>query len=450
MGQTALALVRLLESLGARPFVTESSESTALDAAQQELARMGVPFEIGGHTSGMLEGAAMLVPSPGVSPRILFVADAVAKGIPICSELEFASRYCGSKMIAVTGTNGKTTTTELLKAMIEACGHSVLLAGNNSLPLSDAVLAETPPEYMVVEASSYQLDLTRTFRPWIGVVLNVTPDHMARHGSMEAYSAAKAKVFANLGADGIGVVNEDDPLTLAMVGSPAWERVSFSACGAVSHGAWLDGETIVFDRERVAETADIPLKGGHNVENVLASIASMAAGGFDLERAREGLRGFHGVEHRIEYVAEAMGVKFYNDSKSTNLDSLRVALKSFDEPVVLIAGGEGKGSDYGKLTPLVSEHVAHLVTLGEDAPLLEAAYGDRVPTTRAADMEDALRIAAKACAAGRSILLSPGCASFDMYRNFEERGEDFKKIVRGLVEEIKMECAARPSGIEGT
>jgi UDP-N-acetylmuramoylalanine--D-glutamate ligase len=447
MGQTAMALVRLLTRLCARPFVTESLDSPALDTAQQELARLGVPFEIGGHTSEALNGAEMIIPSPGVSPHIPFIADAAAKGIPVLGEMEFASRYCRSKIIAVTGTNGKTTTTELIKTMVEACGRTVLLAGNNSVPLSDAVLADPPPEYMVVEASSYQLELASTFRPWIGVVLNVTPDHMERHGSMEAYAAAKATLFANFRKDGIGIVNEDDPVTSAMGADAAWQRYSFSICGKVAHGAWLEGEWLIFNDEGMAQMPDIRLKGAHNVENVLAAIAAMKAGGFDSKRILEGLRGFRGVEHRLEFVVEVGGVAYYNDSKSTNLDSLRVALRSFDEPVVLIAGGRGKGGDYAELSSLVSEHVAHLVILGEDAPLLEAAYGESVDTARAADMEDAVRIASRACPRGGVVLLSPGCASFDMYSNFEERGEDFKGIVRRVAEESGVD-AADPIGVE--
>ncbi len=433
MGRSAVGAAKLLQARGARPFVSDSNHGPFLDAHRAALDALGVAYECGGHTMSRFEEADLVVLSPGVPPAIAPVAQARARAVPVLGELELAWRFCQSCVIAVTGTNGKTTTTELLYAMVAACGRSVALAGNNDTPLSLAVLETPPPEFIVLEVSSYQLESVEMFHPWIAAVLNLTPDHLGRHGTMDEYAAMKARIFARQTSGDIAVVNRDDPWTTAMPVPPGVRRMGFSLTERITDGCWTDGANICHGDERVAALADNPLPGRHNLANVLAALTMMRAGGFDWKGVLTGLRQFRGVEHRIEHVLTRDGVDYYNDSKSTNVDSLRVALESFDRPVVLIAGGRGKGADYRVLRPLIMRKVKHMVTLGEDAPLLEAAFSDLVPALRAESMAEAVARARAAASPGDVVLLSPACASFDMYANFEERGRDFKQCVRTLL-----------------
>lgn len=427
MGRTALAVVRLLLREGACPVVTEAKSGDAFAPACAALESLGVPYELGGHREATFDGAVLIVPGPGVPPRKIPVpASCQAEMI---SEMEFASSYCRSRIIAVTGTNGKTTTTELLKTLVAGCGHSVALAGNNDLPLSAMVTTEPAPEYLVLEVSSYQLELARTFHPWAAAVLNITPDHLARHGTIEGYAAVKAQIYANQDAGDLAVINDDDPLVRVMADSTSAHVRRFSLDHRLDDGLWLDGEAIRLGEAQVAGVADTRLPGRHNLQNVLCALSIMRAGGFDWEKTIAALRTFGGVEHRIEFVTQISGVDFYNDSKATNVDSLKVALESFSAPIVLIAGGEGKGTDYRVLRDLVRQHVRHLVLIGEDTPKIEAAYGDLVACEHAADMSDAVQRAAAVAQPGDAVLLSPACASFDMYTSFEHRGRVFKDVV---------------------
>ena len=432
MGRSTTAAARLLLREGARPFITESSDAPRLDPWRAQCLEMGVSFELGGHTMDAFEGAEMVVTSPGVPLASDLLAPMRVRGIPIIGELELASRFCRSRIIALTGTNGKTTATELLRAMIAACGRTVDLAGNNDRPLSLVALLEDQPEFVVVEASSYQLETAGTFHPWIAAALNVTPDHLKRHGTMEGYSVAKTRIFRCQGPGDIAVVNAGDPFTRAMKMPAGVDRIEFSLSRETPCEAWMAGDGYYLRGERLAETGDNPLPGRHNAENVLCALAMLAAGGFDRGGMVAGLRAFKGVEHRIEHVLAENGVDWYNDSKSTNVDSLRVALESFNRPLVLIAGGQAKDSDYRVIRDLFAVHVKHMVAIGDDAPRFAEAYGDLAPWSRADSMDDAVARARRAAAPGDVVLLSPGCASFDWYGNFEERGRDFKRAVRTL------------------
>ncbi|MBM3290654.1 MAG: UDP-N-acetylmuramoyl-L-alanine--D-glutamate ligase [Candidatus Hydrogenedentes bacterium] len=434
MGRTAVSLVKLLLREGAEPFVTEANTGPAIDTLAKELDVLGVSYETGGHSDDAFRHAAIVVPSPGVPPSLGPIQRARAAGADVISELEFASMHCRSRTLAVTGTNGKTTATELLRCLVAACGHDVILAGNNNTPFSAAVMADPAPPYVVLEISSYQLELIRTFRPWIATVLNLTPDHLARHGSMDAYAAAKARIFENQVQGDSAVINLDDAYTRAMRAAPGATAWKYSLDQKVERGLWLRGDAIYLGDLHVADASDTPLPGRHNMQNVLAALTMMYAGGFDWDDTIAGLRTFRGVEHRIEHVMTCNGVDFVNDSKSTNIDSLRVALESFSKPITLIAGGRGKGADYRVLRELVQRHVQHMVLIGEDTPLLEAAFGDLVTHARALTMEEAVALAAKATRAGGAVLLSPACASFDMFDNFEHRGRVFKECVRKYAE----------------
>lgn len=429
MGRTAMALVRLLLREGAEPIVTERDDGPRLDPYRSELEALGVPYECGGHKPAAFDGAAWIIPSPGVSPDIEPIARSRAVGAKVVGEMEFAFAYCRSPILAVTGTNGKTTTTELVKTLLASCGRRVLLAGNTDTPFSAAVLADPAPEFIVLEVSSYQLETARRFRPWIAAVLNISPDHLARHRTVEQYVAVKARLFANQRAGDVAVVNYDDPRVQAMTPAPAAALWPFSLEARLDSGLWVNGSHICLRDEPVASVSDTTLPGRHNLQNVLAALTIMRAGGFNWEDTIAGLRSFKGVEHRIEHVAQVRGVEFFNDSKSTNIESLKVALESFDAPVVLVVGGRGKGADYRVLRDLVKQRMKHIVTLGEDAALLEAAFGDLVAAERAKDMDEAVERAAAAATPSDVVLLSPACASFDMYENFEHRGRAFKESV---------------------
>lgn len=429
MGETSLALVKLLLREGASPFVTEAGSTPKSVARRAALEALGVPCETGGHTEEAFRDAALIVPSPGVSPNIEPIRRAAAGGAEVAGEMEVAFPFRRSRILAVTGTNGKTTTTELLRALVAACGHTVALAGNNAFPFSAAVQLDPAPEFIVLEVSSYQLETARAFRPWIGAVLNVTPDHLARHGDLNTYASVKARMFARQEEGDFAVINCDDPLVREMAAGPGATVCPFSLETRIEDGLWLDGEEIRHGDETVARVSDTLLPGRHNLQNVLCALAMVRAGGFDWARVIAGLRTFGGVEHRIEHVGSMNGVEYYNDSKSTNIDSLKVALESFERPIVLIAGGQGKGSDYRVLRDLIRQHVRVLVTVGEDAEKLEAAFGDLVDTLRAADMDDAVERASRTAVAGEIVLLSPACASFDMFDSFEHRGRVFKECV---------------------
>ena len=434
LGETAMALVRLLLCKGARPFVTDCNDSDKMLPFISGLETLNVEYEIGSHTDAAINNADLIIPSPGVSPNIPLIANATRDGIPVMGEMEFAHYFCNSKILAVTGTNGKTTTTELLKTLIEKCGHSVMLAGNNDFPFSLAVIVDPAPEYIALEVSSYQLETVRHFKPWIAAVLNVTPDHLARHKTMEEYAAIKNKIFSAQQDGDIAIVNADDQWVSNMEVPDLANMFLFSLNEQVEDGLWLDGDIIKSGDNSLASLSDIKIPGRHNIQNVLAALTMMHAGNFDCEKALEGLREFKGVEHRIELVAIHNDVSFYNDSKATNIDSLKVALESFEKPIVLLAGGEGKGSDYRVLRDLVKKHVKKIILFGEDALLLEQAFGDIVPTEHATDMDAVVVRGIEAAEPGDIVLLSPACASFDMFDNFEQRGTVFKECVRKFLD----------------
>jgi UDP-N-acetylmuramoylalanine--D-glutamate ligase len=439
LGRSGIGAARLLLAKGARVFLSDAAESDTLKAHAARLRAEGAEVELGTHTEARFTRADLVVTSPGVPTGLPVLEAARRAGVSVVGDFELAARFCTVRTLAVTGTNGKTTTTELLHAMVAAGGTRTLLAGNNATPFSEAVLADPPADIIVLEVSSYQLEACETFRPWAGAVLNLTPDHLGRHGSMEAYAAAKARLFMNQGAGDIAVLNADDPIVAAMHVPPGPRLYHFSMCREVPEGLWLDREVIRCGRAAIAHVRDCPLPGRHNLANALAALTLIEACGLPWDAALQALRRFRGVEHRIEWVARHEGVDYYNDSKSTNVDSLQVALESFSRPIVLIAGGRGKGAPYAPLAPLIQARVKRLITIGEDAPLLEAAFGGITRTERAADMEDAVLRARGSAAPGDVVLLSPACASFDMYRNFEERGRDFKRCVTQAL-------AAEPSG----
>lgn len=442
MGRTALGLVKLLLREGALPIVTDAENRASLAPFKEELEALGVPYECGNHSAVAFDHAQIVMPSPGVPPGIEPIRRAVANGARLLSELDFAFSRCTRPVLAVTGTNGKTTTTELLAALLRACGHTVALAGNNARPFSVAVLDDPQPDYYVLEISSYQLETSTSFHPWIGAILNVTPDHLARHATIDQYAATKATLFARQTGDEFAVVNADEPICAKLATGSAAKRLAFSLSARVPEGLWLDGDIVREGRKELARAGDVPLPGRHNLANALAALTMARAGRFDWAGCLTGLRAFRAVEHRIEPVLTFEGVDYVNDSKSTNIDSLRVALESFDRPIILIAGGRGKGSEYRVLRKLVSARVKAMITIGEDAPKFEASFGDLVPAVRAASLDEAVARAHDHAVAGEVVLLSPGCASFDWFNNFEERGRAFKGAVERFASRARLAAGA--------
>jgi len=429
LGRSGAAAARLLRHLGAVPLVTDGGSSDAMESTAETLRAEGIETETGGHSERATSEVDLIVLSPGVPPGIAPIKAARERGVPVISELELAWPYAKAPIHAVTGTNGKTTTTELLAHMLRAAGIDTCLSGNNDLPLSEAVLRPAPQAF-VVEVSSYQLESVETFAPRSAAMLNLTPDHFGRHYDMKEYARVKARIFENMGPGATAVVNADDTWSTAMAVPAGVSRVLFG----LEHAAdWsLADGIITCGGVSLMEAAELQIPGRHNLYNTLAALALAEAAGVSPRDAAAYACGFQGVEHRIEFVAEIGGARYYNDSKSTNIDSLRVALESFAAPIVLIAGGRGKGSPYEALLPVVEKQVKAAVLIGEDAPALEAAWGKRLRTVRADSMAAAVAEAAALSAAGDIVLLSPGCASFDWYSNFEERGRDFKACVQSL------------------
>ncbi|MFP6582140.1 MAG: UDP-N-acetylmuramoyl-L-alanine--D-glutamate ligase [Candidatus Hydrogenedentota bacterium] len=430
MGRTSLALSRLVLHHGGNPFISERRRREECSDFCRELDALGIAYECGGHSDVALSDAALLIPSPGVPYEHYLCTIARDKNIPVFSELELASRFVSSTVIAVTGTNGKTTTTELIAHLLPSIGKSVALAGNNDMPCSEVALLESQPKYLVLEVSSYQLEGTQTFRPDIAVVLNLSNDHLGRHKTMENYAAVKARLLQYQTAEDVAILNADDSVVLAMAENVSASILTFGASSECAVA--IVDDTLRVNGVEMAHRSDSPLPGRHNSENILAAVAVLSVVGVEKDALQRGLGSFRGVEHRIEAVRELDGIAFYNDSKATNLDSLRVALESFDRPIVLIVGGEGKGSDYASLGALIHSRVSCVVAIGTDAPLIDEAWSPTVPVFRARSMNDAVVCAHEQANTGDTVLLSPACASFDMYANFEERGKDFKRCVTAL------------------
>lgn len=438
LAKSGVAAARLLRRLGARVLASDSSPLEALTAEARALDREGCALWAGGHPDAAFVGADLVVVSPGVPLELPALAAVRARGVPIIGELELAWRVMEADVIAITGTNGKTTTTALTGELLRTQVRPVLVGGNIGTPLAEHALEFPGDGLVVAETSSFQLDTTDRFRPRVGAILNITPDHLDRHGTFERYVDAKARIFANQTPTDCAVLNADDPVT-AGLGSRARGRVIwFSRLTTPTHGVFIYDGWIVArlngSTERICPVGEITLRGQHNVENVLAATACALWTGMAPSAIRRGIAAFRGVAHRIERVHDDRGVVYYNDSKGTNVASTVKALESFAEPVVLIAGGKGKGQDFGPLAEAARGRVRRAVLIGQDRDKIRAALEPAaIPVEDAESMDDAVRRAREAARVGDVVLLSPACASFDMFRNFEHRGDVFKAVVRALV-----------------
>lgn len=434
--RSGLAVARLLAGAGARVFVSESSSRPAAEA---ELKELKIPCEFGGHTARLLD-TDVLVLSPGVPSSAPPVRDALAHGITVVSELEAASWFSPGPIIAITGTNGKTTTTTLAGRMFEDARRPAVVGGNIGTAFSDIVTAMTPDHTAVLEVSSFQLDHVDSFHPKVSVLLNITPDHLDRYDhSMDLYIRSKCRVFARQGAGDMLIYNADDEITRAAVKQYAPTGVTllpFSAHATLSSGAWVaDGvmtTAIHGTQTAVIPVQEISIRGTHNLYNAMAATLAAQAAGLNVGSLRATMKNFKGVEHRLEHVRVLDGVAYVNDSKATNVDSVWYALQSYEAPLVVLIGGRDKGNDYSRLNELVKKHCRAVIAIGESAEKVVAAFSSLVPVERAATMPDAVQKARARALKGDVVLLSPACASFDWFDNYEHRGKVFKEIVHAL------------------
>jgi UDP-N-acetylmuramoylalanine--D-glutamate ligase len=435
LARTGIATAVFCAARGARVTATDTRSEKEVGESVSKLRDAGVSLELGGHREQTFLEQDLIIPSPGVPADEQHLQAARSKGVTIWSEVELAYRFLKGRMIGITGSNGKTTTTSLVDHIMKTAEMKTVLAGNIGTPLIGCVEKTNGETWTVVELSSFQLELIDTFRPDIGVFLNLTPDHLDRHRTMEAYGAAKARLFENQTKADAAVLNADDPPTMRY--APAVPRVyCFSRKQSVAKGAFVNGNELVFRGHAVGESIlkldDIPLAGTHNVENVLAAVAATRSAGVTPEAIARGVRSFAGVEHRLEFVAEIGGVRYYNDSKATNVDATLKAIDAFPGRILLILGGKDKGSDYTVLQKPLREKAILALLIGAAAEKIENQITGSVALERAETLKHAVELASHAAQPGDVVLLAPACASFDQFQNYEHRGRMFKDLVRQL------------------
>jgi UDP-N-acetylmuramoylalanine--D-glutamate ligase len=420
---------------GATVTATDEKPEAQLAEEAARLRAVGVTVELGGHRPEIFLEQDLIVISPGVPGKLPQLEAARARGIPVWSEMELAWRLLRGKLIAITGSNGKTTTTSLVAHILKTANIPTLVGGNIGVPLLALVESSMDTTVTVAEVSSFQLETIEAFRPEIGVLLNLTPDHLDRHGSFEEYARTKMRLFENQLERDAAVLNADDPeITRRMPsrGHIYW----FSRQKRVAEGAFLRDDQIFFRLEgaevALAQRNQIPLRGEHNVENVLAACAAAYLAGADPVAIAKGVKTFQGVEHRLEFVAEVGGVNFYNDSKATNVDATAKAIEAFPGPLIVILGGKDKGSPYAPLSQLLQQRARLAVLIGAAAEKIASELGEAVAMEHAGTMERAVRIALERAKPGDTVLLAPACSSFDQFENYEHRGRVFKELVARL------------------
>jgi UDP-N-acetylmuramoylalanine--D-glutamate ligase len=435
LARTGVATALFCARHNARVTASESRQESELAEAPANLREAGVQLELGGHTEKTFLAQDLIVPSPGVPADNPFLVTARAKGITVWSEVELAYRFLEGKLIGITGSNGKTTTTTLIHHILKNASFETLLAGNVGTPLISLIGETKANTVAVVELSSFQLELIERFRPDIGVMLNFTPDHLDRHKTMEAYGTAKTRIFENQTELDAAVLNADDPFTGRFVAKKS-QVFWFSRKQHVNEGACLQGEEIFVlhkgKQEFVMKRGDVPLAGAHNLENVLAAVTAARLAGVDAPAIAGAVKSFAGVEHRLEFVAEVRGVRYYNDSKATNVDATLKALDSFPGRILIILGGKDKGSDYTVLQQPLREKAILALLIGTAAERIETQISGSVAIERAGTLARAVDLATQVARPGDVVLLAPACASFDQFENYEHRGHLFKELVRGL------------------
>jgi len=436
LGKSGVASALFLKKHGARVTVSDAKPEDQLRSEIPLLLDHGITVETGGHGDRTFRGQDLIVVSPGVPVDAPHLVQARALGEPVIGEIELAAQFLPGPIVAITGSNGKTTTTTLVGEILGAGGLPTVVGGNIGTPAISLVERATANTWAVLEVSSFQLETVQTFRPRIAVILNITPDHLDRHRTFEAYAGAKARIFENQQSDDFAVLNEDDPACVNLAKRVNAQLFWFSRQKEVQRGAWLSGGRILFrDAARQQEimlVADIPLKGAHNVENALAGVCVGMLVGSSPERIREAIRNFKAVEHRLEFVARIRNVDYYNDSKATNVDATIKALESFPANIHLILGGKDKGSDYSVLNDLLRKRVKRVYTIGASAAKIESQIKEAADIFHAETLEKAIRRAAQDAKPNDIVLLAPACASFDQFDSYEHRGKVFKDVVKSL------------------
>ena len=435
LARTGVAVARFLAQQGARVTVTDMREEELLADTLAQLADLDIDFELGRHVPHTFLMADLIVVSPGVPMDIKPLTMARAQKRRVVSEVELASWFIEAPMIAITGTNGKTTTTTLTGEIFRACGFETFVGGNIGNPLIELASGGERVDRVVVELSSFQLEGVESFRPHIAVLLNITEDHLDRYQSYQEYIDAKLRIFENQGPDDFAVLNMDDPLVAACAGKLKARVFPMSRLKELEQGiSYQDGFITFSWQGKVLRfgTDGLKLKGVHNLDNIMASLASALLMRCDGDCAYAAVTSFKGLPHRMEFVAEIGGVAYYEDSKGTNVGSVVKSLESFDSGITLIAGGKDKGGSYEPLAPLVAQRVSHLVLIGEAKERMKKELGALTDTHLTESLEEAVALAAELTRPGGVVLFSPACSSFDMFKNYEERAERFKAAVRAL------------------
>ena len=436
MARSGMAAARFLRTRGALVTVSDTRGQSQLEREVQALQALGIGCEVDGNRLETLLKAEFIVVSPGVPLDQPVLREAARQGREILSEIELASRFLRGRVVGITGSNGKTTTTTLVGEILEAAGFRIQVGGNIGVPLISLVESSASDSINVVELSSFQLEAVSSFRAHIGVILNITPDHMDRYPTLAAYAKAKLNLLNNQADSDFEVLNREDRLLRDLEEPSAAKRFWFGTRVPVDQGCCLQDDALVFSnrgrREQVVRVEDIRIKGRHNLENVAAAVTVARLLGASAQPIREAVARFRGVSHRLEWVREIRGVDFYNDSKATNPTSAQRALEAFEQRLILILGGRDKASDFTVLSPQISRRVKGLVLLGEASRKIESQLAGTAPVTRAATMEEAVRLAFGQADRGEVVLLAPACSSFDMFRDYEDRGNVFKEAVNHL------------------
>jgi len=442
--RSGIACAKFLAARGATVALSDSKPIENWSAEALALKSEGVGCLPGEAPSWLLDQIDLVVISPGVPATAIPIRYAERAGAEVIGEVELASRYLKGRIVAITGTNGKTPTTSLIGELLKSAGIPTQVGGNIGTPLISLVESSKDDGWTVVELSSFQLETIKEFHPAVAVVLNVTPNHMDRYESFTDYAAAKHRIFMNQGQGDVAILNADDEIVSSWADGLRAHSVSFSVKRELEEGLFLRGREIVSrtkDAEKTLMMRDeMKLRGLHNVENVLAALATGLACGAAPDSMRETVKRFEAVEHRLEFVSEVDGVKFYNDSKATSVDATVKALEAFAEEagkIILILGGRGKKAPYAPLASLVRAKARKLILIGEDAETIAAELAGDAPIQRARDMKDAVAVSLQAAKPGDIVLLAPACASFDMFESFEHRGRSFKKEVQSLKSKVQ-------------
>lgn len=435
LARSGVAAAEFLAARGARVTVNDSKPESELKDAVTLRAK-GIEVVAGAHPRELFEKSDLIVASPGVPLALEPFKLAAAAGVPVISEIELAARFLRGRLVGITGSNGKTTTTTLVGELLKDAGLPTQVGGNIGTPLISLVETSSDDGWTVVELSSFQLEAVQQLHVNIALMLNITPDHLDRYDSMADYAAAKANIFLNQTATDVAVLNADNDWAMREGEKSGARQFCFSRLKELESGVFLRGDEIIergANGERFLLTrADIQLPGDHNVENVMAALAAGLACGASVDSMRQTVRNFKGVEHRLEFVAEICDVKFYNDSKATNVDAAIKCLEAFSGGVTVILGGKDKGGDYSPLAPLVRERCENVILIGAAADKIAAALENTKPLHRAATMPEAVELGLRLGRPGDVVLLAPACASFDMFDNYEHRGRVFKEAVRNL------------------